>query len=191
MGERKLSGKPIELREADFKRLVNTFTKYSTETRDAFFLYWTEPDRAANPKMRFEKEKTWDTGRRLGTWDRNGFGNKNKGQAPVIHIETKKPVQNEVIVPPIQRLEQALMQYKGNPGACTIAALMAWGHLQECYEIIKQNKLWSPEITKQIIAKVQRADPDPDYLKAHVILWTFEFYGKSKWMFQDTLNTRK
>ena len=37
--------------------------------------YWTEPNKSCT-KMRFELEKTWSLGRRLKTWNRNGFGKK-------------------------------------------------------------------------------------------------------------------
>ena len=37
-----------------------------------FYDYWSEPDRAAKPKMRWEKEKTWSLERRLERWKRMG-----------------------------------------------------------------------------------------------------------------------
>lgn len=45
-----------------------------------FYEYWTEPDRAPKPKMRFEKQATWEVGRRLATWARrNGGGSYGGG----------------------------------------------------------------------------------------------------------------
>lgn len=62
--------KPIELREADFKREIAKYS-YAQVIKDEFFDYWSEPDRAPSPKMRFEKEKTWHLGRRLARWMKN------------------------------------------------------------------------------------------------------------------------
>src|SRR5688572_19799980 len=62
--------KPIELREADFKREVFSHVSYPVKTLEAFYNYWSEPNKG-NSKMRFELEKTWHTGRRLGTWLKN------------------------------------------------------------------------------------------------------------------------
>lgn len=38
-----------------------------------FYEYWTEEDRAKLPKMRCEKEKTWNTKKRLKRWLKNKF----------------------------------------------------------------------------------------------------------------------
>lgn len=41
--------------------------KYTDSLLNAFASYWSEPNQTKT-KMRFEMEKTWDTGRRLATW---------------------------------------------------------------------------------------------------------------------------
>lgn len=41
----------------------------SDEDGNRFFLYWTEPD--ASGRMKFTKQKTWDTKRRMITWRDN------------------------------------------------------------------------------------------------------------------------
>ena len=53
--------------EEQFIEEVGKHPEYSAISGD-FVSYWTEPD----PKgtMRFQKEKAWETGRRLGTWQR-------------------------------------------------------------------------------------------------------------------------
>lgn len=45
--------------------------KYGDEMIDEFITYWSETDRGKIPKMRFEKQTTWETGKRLATWHRN------------------------------------------------------------------------------------------------------------------------
>ena len=60
--------KTIEEREKDFYDEVAKFVgQYSRDMLRAFFDYWSEPTQNKN-KMRFENEKTWETGRRLRTW---------------------------------------------------------------------------------------------------------------------------
>lgn len=46
---------------------------YTKEMIKHFLERWTEPDRAKKSKMRFEREKTWETGRRLAMWARNNY----------------------------------------------------------------------------------------------------------------------
>ena len=45
--------------------------RYSDRMMRRFFDYWTEPDKArgAAQKMLFEKQKTWQTSRRMATWE--------------------------------------------------------------------------------------------------------------------------
>lgn len=64
----------IELRKKAFKEGIEPFVpKYGAEHCKTFFSYWTEHDR--NGKMRFEKEKTWETPKRLRRWQINRFEN--------------------------------------------------------------------------------------------------------------------
>jgi len=70
----------IHIREQIFTSECNSFLgKYSEETIKEFILYWTEPNKSQT-KMRFEKEATWDTSRRLAIWENNkktNFGRNN------------------------------------------------------------------------------------------------------------------
>ena len=60
--------KSLEERQKDFYDELTPFLeKYGKEMLRAFFDYWSEPNKQKN-KMRFELQKTWDTGRRLSTW---------------------------------------------------------------------------------------------------------------------------
>lgn len=187
MGERKLSFKPIDLREADFKRAVNAFVKYAPDMRLEFIEYWTEPDRAANPRMKFEKEKTWDTGRRLARWDRSPF-NKGKDQAPVVHMmqPKKEPMAQELN--DIDRLDALLAKYSLRPTAYTIEGLAKnWPleALTNCYKAIREYKLWDPTITKKDLEGLEERK-----LKATVIVRTLDYYGVRGWTFSDTIKTR-
>lgn len=186
MGERKLSFKAIEMREADFKRAVNSHIKYPSEMRQEFLEYWSEPDRAPNPRMRFEKEKTWDLARRLGRWSRSEF-NKIKEQAPVVHITTKKRMPEPIT--DIDRLDTLLVKYAEIPTYYTIDRLStSWPDeaLNRCYNVIKENKLWDPRMTKQDLEGLEERK-----LRATVIIRTLDYYGCKGWTFSDTIKTRE
>lgn len=45
--------------------------KYTNDMIKKFFNYWSEKD--AKGKMRFQKQETWETGKRLATWYGNNF----------------------------------------------------------------------------------------------------------------------
>lgn len=75
----------IHIREQIFTSECNSFLgKYSDETIREFILYWTEPNKSQT-KMRFEREPTWDTSRRLAIWENNkktNFG-RNNGKSSI------------------------------------------------------------------------------------------------------------
>ena len=68
--------KTIGYREVQFKNKVSEFAdKYDKDIRIAFADYWTE---SGGNKMRFEKEKVFDVGRRLSRWSKNNFNKKEE-----------------------------------------------------------------------------------------------------------------
>jgi len=51
----------------EFKNEVAEFgEEYSTDMKNSFYAYWTEPD--SKGKMKFQLSKTWCTSRRLANW---------------------------------------------------------------------------------------------------------------------------
>tara|TARA_R100001443_G_scaffold117366_1_gene141734 strand:+ start:706 stop:1512 length:807 start_codon:yes stop_codon:yes gene_type:complete len=62
--------KTIGYREVQFKKNVSAFQEYEKDMRIDFTDYWTE---ASNNKMRWEREKVFDIGRRLARWAKNDF----------------------------------------------------------------------------------------------------------------------
>ena len=64
-------------REAFIKELRQYVDEYGKEMCNAFYRYWTEVENRkegsnlASIKMRFEKQPTWELGRRLITWNKN------------------------------------------------------------------------------------------------------------------------
>ena len=75
--ETKVKERTIEERKEEFKKLTKNkweelggSSYLSTAETKAFFEYWSEHSEA-DKKMRFEKEKSFGVGRRLGTWKKN------------------------------------------------------------------------------------------------------------------------
>ena len=64
-------------RDVFIKELRQYVDEYGKEMCNAFYRYWTEADckkeggNLASIKMRFEKQPTWELGRRLVTWNKN------------------------------------------------------------------------------------------------------------------------
>ena len=58
-------------RKRFYDSLIPFVERYGKAMIREFYDYWSETDRAAKPRMRFEKEKSWELDRRLGRWERN------------------------------------------------------------------------------------------------------------------------
>ena len=62
-----------EKRKSDFYQSIVPFTdQYDREMLNDFYQYWTELDKRRR-RMRFEMQKTWETGKRLSTWSRKQY----------------------------------------------------------------------------------------------------------------------
>lgn len=83
--------KTILDREAEFKNSLQPFlSKYGKDLLNDFYLYWTEK-KPRGRKMAFEMKKTFDIERRLITWNKNDFNNKNNGNS-----KSEKPTLEEL-----------------------------------------------------------------------------------------------
>ena len=68
--------KTIGYREVQFKNKISDYAEdYPKDMRIQFADYWTE---SSGNKMRFEKEKVFDIGRRLARWSKNNFNKKEE-----------------------------------------------------------------------------------------------------------------
>jgi hypothetical protein len=76
--ERKqIAKKPIEERKKDFVNLLQPYLEQcGSQMLNEFYAYWTEMNPGGS-KMRFEREKVFDVGRRLATWKHNNYGHRN------------------------------------------------------------------------------------------------------------------
>ena len=67
------SSPTIEKRKSDFYESIVPFADlYDREMLNDFYEYWTELDKRRR-HMRFEMQKTWETGKRLSTWSRKQY----------------------------------------------------------------------------------------------------------------------
>ena len=86
-------------RQTNFIETLKEFkSKYSKDTLNAFYYYWTEPNQTKT-KMRCELEKTWDTGRRLANWarrEKNPTGNKQFNQPSPKKLKEYKDPDEEI-----------------------------------------------------------------------------------------------
>lgn len=75
-----INRRKMELRRQAFIESMRAFIgKYSNDMLNAFYAYWTEPNRSFT-KMRFELERTWNLKLRLSNWY-NRNKNHNHGHA--------------------------------------------------------------------------------------------------------------
>ena len=81
----------IEIRRLKFINDLNKeyHEKYHKDYRVSFVDYWTEMNKSKT-KMKFELEKTWDTGRRLSRWVNNSFNKKEDIRSYDSELEFKK-----------------------------------------------------------------------------------------------------
>ncbi len=67
------SSPTLEKRKSDFYQSMVPFADhYDREMLNDFYQYWTELDKRRR-HMRFELQKTWETGKRLSTWSRKQY----------------------------------------------------------------------------------------------------------------------
>ena len=63
----------LEIRKDNFYQSILPYAgQYDREMLNDFFQYWTELDKRRR-RMRFEMQKTWETGKRLNLWSRKQF----------------------------------------------------------------------------------------------------------------------
>lgn len=65
-------------RKSFYNSLIPFVEKYGAKMIRDFYDYWSETDNSKNPKMRFEKQKSWETDKRLLRWLKNADEFKEK-----------------------------------------------------------------------------------------------------------------
>lgn len=58
--------------EEQFKEKVKTFSQYESKVLQVFFNYWSEFDQKKK-LMKFQKQQTWETSKRLVTWTSKNY----------------------------------------------------------------------------------------------------------------------
>jgi len=171
--------KPIELREADFKKEVWE-QKFPETVKDEFFQYWTEPNKSGT-KMRFELEKTWHLGRRIARWANNGFGTTNKvtGQMTAVKKEVAKTPVNE-----FERLDAFLAKYAARPADMPFDQFCQW------YDFMKAEKLLQP-LTKEKVNELQAVyNNDNKKCRCACVQITLDGYVNAGWTVKMVVDLR-
>lgn len=82
----------INSRKLKFAHSLKPFLNiYSKETIREFCDYWSESNKS-NTKFRQELQKTWDTERRLKTWDKNNFNKTSNGKSTITDTNEFKQI---------------------------------------------------------------------------------------------------
>lgn len=171
--------KPIEFRAADFRRKVDTYSKYPQSMRNEFIEYWTEYSEGGL-KMRCEKETTFDIGRRLARWERN---QKFVVGTPAKVIPIKKDPVTEIEI-----LDELLKIYMQHPSTISLETMGT----SPAYDAIKKNKLWPPDMTADELKGIAHIyNNDKPKCRGYVVERTFKYYGNHGWTFQNTIDLRK
>lgn len=169
------SMKPIDMREADFKRELIEF-KYPESLKTEFFEYWTEPNKSGT-KMRFELEKTWHTGRRLARWANSGF-KKDPVKPPVNSVKMKAETE-------IEKLDELLEKYKQHPTSIPFTDFGEW------YEYLKRERLLRPFTKADVdLLRLSYGD-DNGKCRCAAVQMTFDGYVNSALTFGGIMGLRK
>jgi hypothetical protein len=169
--------KPIELREADFKRAVEAYKgQYKEAMIQEFFDYWTEPNKS-NTKMRFELEKTWHLGRRLARWASNGFGVMEKTKP---QIEKPKARDDD-----FGKLDKLLSEYKRRPSEFPFDAFGKW------YDFMKAHKLLKPFTKEEVDLLIEIYKGDREKCRCAVVQRTLDGYVNAGLMISDIIEMRQ
>jgi hypothetical protein len=167
--------KPINLRESDFKREIQQYAFHQI-IKEEFFDYWSEPDRAANPKMRFEKEKTWHLGRRLARWARNS--------KTVIPAQQKQIVVKKEPVTEVEKLDAFINEFRKSGASISFERFGEW------YEFMKANKLLKKMTVSDIEIYRKAYGSDNQKCRCAVVQDTLTGYINNALLASDLLKMR-
>lgn len=168
--------KPIELREADFKREVESLNIHP-QIKQEFFDYWSEPNKSGT-KMRFELEKTWHLNRRIARWVNNGF-TKIKDEPKKHMTVVKKPVTE------IEKLDALLDMYGKKFESVPFEKMGEW------YDYLKENKLLKT-FTKEDIELIRQSYGNDNYkCRCACVQQTFDSFRNSGITFGQIMEIRQ
>ena len=172
--------KPIEMREADFKKELEAF-KYPETVKQEFFDYWTEPNKSGT-KMRFELEKTWNISRRLARWVNNGFNNKPGNQANKVLVTAM--VKNEPKTE-FDRLDVFLGDFISRPSEIPFDAFGQW------YDFMREQKLLKKYTPFEVDQLRQWYNGDNQKCRCAVVQQTLTGYVNSGLRIKDIVQLRE
>jgi hypothetical protein len=167
--------KPLELREADFRREIEKYT-YPKSMKEEFFQYWTEPNKS-NSKMKYEMEKTWHLGRRLARWANNPFGKKDAA-VPAPKEQVSKPIT------PIDHLDAFVRAYRARPSEMPFDKFGQW------FDFMKDQNLLYPYTREKANDLMDTYKGDKEKCKCAIVQITLDGYINTNLLPSDLVNSR-
>lgn len=169
----------IEEREKAFILKVHEKIGLPYQLRKEFTDYWTEPDRAPQPKMRFEKEKTWDLNRRLLRWVATSKADSKKEAGNGLKMA---PVQSTI--KEIRELDELLFQYRLHPTSIPFKDLGKW------FDYMKENKLLK-KLYQHEIDNLKSCYPNDNFkCRCACVELTLKWYTDTNFTFSNTMEAR-
>lgn len=172
--------KPIELREADFRREVNEYN-YPKEVLEEFFSYWTEPNKSGT-RMRFEQEKTWHLGRRLARWANNTWNNKPGNNANKVLVKAMEKTEAKT---DFDRLDLFLEAFTARPSEIPFDEFGRW------YDFMRENKLLKIYTVGEVEELKRLYNEDKMKCRCAVVQQTLTGYANSGLRINDIVKLRE
>lgn len=167
---------PLTQRELVFKEQVFAEKSFPKKMLEDFFEYWSEPNRAAQPKMRFELEKTWHLQRRLARWQRNS-------KAEIKANDGLLLAQKEYTE--FDRLHDFMTKYQQHPTSIPFQDFGKW------YEFMKAENLLA-EFSKEEKLKIFSIyNRDTEKCKCWAVQATFDTYANTGMSVKDIVTIRQ
>lgn len=145
----------IDDRKEAFKKEVYEIggMLYSKRMLDEFFEKWSEKDRAKGKaqKMRFEKEKTWETAKRMSYWARRTNGHNPYLSSTEITIAGKKKEFANLLKPFLPTygadMLNAFYRHWSQPENKAKPEYLRW-ELEEFWDLSTRLKAWEQRANK-------------------------------------------
>lgn len=167
---------PLPQRELAFKEQVFAEKSFPQKMLEDFFEYWSEPNRAAQPKMRFELEKTWHLHRRLARWQRNSKEEIKANDGLLMSVKEYTE---------FDRLSDFMTKYQQHPTSIPFESFGKW------YDFMKKENLladFSKE-EKQRIYKLYEMNTEK--CKCWAVQATFDTYTNTGMTIKHIIELRR
>lgn len=166
---------PISQRELAFKEQVFAEKSFPKKMLEEFFEYWSEPNRAAQPKMRFELEKTWHLHRRLARWQRNSKEEIKANDGLLLTVKEYTE---------FDKLNDLLLKYQSHPTSIPFDVFGKW------YDFMKKDGLLADFKKEEKLRIFNLYGKDLEKCKCWAVQATFDTYTNTGMTIKDIKELR-